>query len=369
MEVADAIETGVLRVFPDAEIVKIPVTDGGEGTVQTLINGLGGNYVPVLARDPLERPVKAFYGVFANKAILDMASASGLILITENERNPLIASTYGTGEIILSALEAGYTDIIIGIGGSATNDGGTGMARALGYRFLDAEGRELPLGGSALKHLVKIDDTDLSSLLRTANFHVACDVNNPLLGQQGASKVYAPQKGASEAMCNELEKGLTKLADVTEEWKGRAMREIPGAGAAGGLGFGLMAFCDAKLHSGIETVLNLLDFDAQLAGADFVITGEGRIDGQSIYGKVPIGVASRAQRKSIPVLAIVGSIGESASLVYSHGIDSVMTILDKPMLQETAMSRTTETLIDATERACRMIRMGLNISKHSHFTA
>ncbi len=362
MRVASLIEEGAARVFPDAEFVKLPIADGGEGTVDSLVEGLDGAIMGAEAADPLGRSVSTYFGAIGNNAVLEMASANGLTLLSNDELNPLAASTYGTGQLIAAALDAGFSDITIGIGGSATNDGGAGMAAALGYRLLDNDGKELALGCAPLAALAEIDDTNVHSLLKSATIHVACDVDNPLLGEQGASRVYGPQKGATPQMLQILDIALGHFADVTEGWKGRRMRDIPGAGAAGGLGFGLMAFCDAKMRSGIDTILDLIDFEAVLSGTDLVITGEGRIDGQSIHGKVPIGVAARAKKRRIPVLAIVGDIGQGASAVYDYGIDALMSTVDKIMPFDEAMNRSRECLVDAAERACRILRMGLSIA-------
>ena len=363
LKVAGLIEEGAKVVFPDAEYVKIPIADGGEGTEEVLVSGLGGETVTVKAEDPLGRPVDAFYGVVDGKAVLEMAAASGLPLLREHEKNPRIAGTYGTGQVLLAALEAGYRDITIGIGGSATNDGGAGLAQALGFRLLDADGAELPRGGAALAGLAEVDDSGATPLLRDAKIHVACDVDNPLLGEHGASVVYGPQKGADPGMVKELDDALECMADVVEKWKGRSMREIPGAGAAGGLGFGLTAFCNAEMKSGIDTILDLVDFEARINRADLVITGEGKLDGQSIRGKVPIGVAARAEPAGVPVLAVVGDIGKGASAVYEYGIDSIMSTVDRAMPLEEAIARSAECLVDAAERACRMIRIGMKITE------
>jgi len=362
LNAAYLIEKGAASVFPDAEYIKIPIADGGEGTVEALVSGLGGKTVSVRAEGPLGKPVEAFYGVVEGKAVLEMAAASGLPLLKENEKNPRIASTYGTGEVLLAALKDGYRDITIGIGGSATNDGGAGLAQALGYKLLNTEGKELPRGGAALADIASVDDSDVSPLIKDAKIHVACDVDNPLLGEQGASAVYGPQKGADPKMVKELDSALSRFADVVEQWKGTPIRDIPGTGAAGGLGFGLVAFCNAEIKSGIDTILDLVDFESKISGADLVITGEGRIDGQSIRGKVPIGVASRAQPADIPVLAIVGSIGDGAQAVYNYGIGSIMSTVDKPMPLDEAIARSAETLVDAAERACRMIRIGMRMN-------
>ncbi|MCK5734967.1 MAG: glycerate kinase, partial [Spirochaetaceae bacterium] len=276
-------------------------------------------------------------------------------------------STFGTGQVLLAALKAGYKDITIGIGGSATNDGGSGLARALGFKLFDTRGIELSQGGASLAKLASLDDSGVSPLLRNANIHVACDVDNPLLGDQGASAVYGPQKGADTAAVKELDSALTRFADVVEEWKGKPMRDIPGAGAAGGLGFGLVAFCNAEMKSGIDTILDLVDFENKITDADLIITGEGQIDGQSLRGKVPIGIAARAEPAGIPVLAIVGSIGSGAAEVYEYGIESIMSTVDKPMLLDEAIARSTVTLTDAADRACRMIRIGMKITGCSDY--
>jgi glycerate kinase len=365
LEVASLIEKGAKKVFPDSEYVKIPIADGGEGTVEALAEGLGGKIININATDPLGRTCKAFYGVVNGKAVIEMAAASGLPLLKEEEKNPAVTSTYGTGEIILAALKAGYRDITIGIGGSATNDGGSGMAKALGYRFLDNNGNEIKEGGAALTDLAVIDDSKVTPLLKEAVISVACDVDNPLTGENGASAVYGPQKGADNKMVMELDKALSHFADVVEKWKNKKLRDIPGAGAAGGLGFGLMAFCSAELKSGIDTILDLTNFDSIVKDADLVITGEGKIDGQSVRGKVPVGIASRTKPYNIPVLAVVGAMGEGASAVYKFGIDSIMTTVDRTMSLETAINRSSECLADAAERACRLIRIGFKIAEKS----
>ena len=362
LKVAGLIEKGARKVFPEARYVKIPIADGGEGTVEALVSGLGGEIVTVRVEDPLGRPVDAFYGVIDGKAVLEMAAASGLPLLKNNEKNPRKASTYGTGQVLMAAMEAGFRDITIGIGGSATNDGGAGMAQALGCRLLDRSGAELSRGGAALSDIASVDDSGVSPLLKDTVIHVACDVDNPLLGEHGASAVYGPQKGADPAMVKELDGALGRFADVVEKWKGRSMREIPGAGAAGGLGFGLTAFCDAEIKSGIDTILDLTDFNDKIRDAQLVITGEGKIDGQSVRGKVPIGVAARAKPAGLPVLAVVGDIGNGASAVYAYGIDSIMSTVDRAMPLEEAIARSAECLEDAAERACRMIRIGMEIA-------
>jgi glycerate kinase len=263
--------------------------------------------------------------------------------------------------LILDALENGVEEIILAIGGSATNDGGTGMASALGYRFLDAEGRTLPPGGAALASLARIDTTSVDPRLGKVRFRVACDVNNPLTGPTGASAVYGPQKGARPEDVKELDAALTRLSEVVAEQLGIKASETPGAGAAGGLGYGLLVFCGAVLERGIDLVLDALDFESRLDGIDLVITGEGKLDGQTAYGKVPVGISGRAKKLGVPVLAIAGDIGDDIEAVYDNGIDAVMSTVNRAMSLEEAMSRSRELLIDAAERAMRMIQIGINL--------
>ena len=359
---AEAIGKGVHLVFPDAELIEIPVADGGEGTVEALTDSLKGKVVTKRVRGPLGDTVDAEYGILPGDiAVIEMASASGLPLVPENKRNPLLTSTFGTGQLILDAIEKGCSEIILGIGGSATNDGGTGMARALGFSFLDSFGNELPEGGGSLKDLADIDDSKMDERILETKILVACDVTNPLIGPKGASFIYGAQKGASPSDIKLLDTALGKLAKIINSKYCRANENIPGAGAAGGLGYGLMEFCGGELKSGIEIVLDLIKFDDFLDGADLVISGEGRIDGQSVYGKVPVGIARRAKKKNIPVLVVVGDIGPEVEAVYNHGIDAVMSSVNKAMSLEEAMSRVYELLIDSSSRALRMIKIGMEL--------
>lgn len=359
---AEAIGKGVHLIFPDAEIIEIPVADGGEGTVESLTDSLKGRFVKKSVKGPLGDSVDAEYGILPGKvAVIEMASASGLPLIPENKLNPLISSTYGTGQLIIDAMDNGCREIILGIGGSATNDGGTGMARALGFKFLDSSGSELREGGGFLTDLVSIDDSEMDERISGTKFLVACDVTNPLTGSKGASYIYGAQKGASLSDIKHLDSALGKLAEIVNSKYNRANHNKPGAGAAGGLGFGLMEFCGGDLRSGIEIVLDLIKFDNYLDGVDLVISGEGRIDGQSVYGKVPVGIAGRAKKKNIPVLVIVGDIGPKVEEVYDHGIDAIMSSVNKAMDLEEAMSRSYELLIDSSSRAMRMIKIGMEL--------
>ena len=362
LRAAEAIGKGVHVVFPDADLIKIPVADGGEGTVEALTDSMNGEIIHKAVNGPLGEVVDAEYGILPGEvAVIEMASASGLPLVPDNKRNPLITSTYGTGQLILDALNRGCKEIILGIGGSATNDGGTGMARALGYQFLDSSGNELAEGGGSLVNLAEIDDSEVDDSIFETKFFIACDVTNPLTGLEGASHIYGAQKGASPKDIEVLDGALGKLAAVVSNKYGRVNENISGAGAAGGLGFGLMEFCAGELKSGIEIVLDLINFDDYLDGVDLVISGEGRIDGQSVYGKVPVGIAGRAKKKDIPVLVIVGDIGPKVEAVYDHGIDAVMSSVNRAMSLEEAMSRSYELLIDSSARAMRMIKIGMDL--------
>jgi len=358
LTVAGLIEEGILRVFPGAEILKIPVADGGEGTVEAVITGAGGKWQESAVNDPLGRGIMARWGTTENFAVIEMAEASGLPLLADQERNPLLTSTYGTGQLIEEAMNQGYRNLLVGLGGSATNDGGIGMARALGLRFLDKDGQEISDGGGDLHRLHRIDMQNLDPRIIETEITIASDVTNPLLGEKGATATYSAQKGADEAMMRLLEEGLAQLADITEQKLGKPYRNIPGAGAAGGLGFGLMAFCGAHISSGIDTVLDYMDFDGLITGADLVITGEGRMDGQSMYGKVPVGIAQRCKTRSIPVLAIVGDMLGSMEKIYEQGIGSVMSTVPRAMPLKEALEHSSELLIDAAERAMRMIAIG-----------
>ncbi|MFO7848526.1 MAG: glycerate kinase [Spirochaetia bacterium] len=360
--VADAIEKGVYRVFPEAVIEKVPIGDGGEGTVEALVAANEGDFLSERVSGPLGAPVEASYGIIdENTAVLEMASASGLDLISQDERDVKRTSTYGTGELIKHALDQGVREIIIGIGGSATNDGGTGMARALGYRFLDSEGRELPPGGAGLSMLERIDTHGVDPRIREATFRVACDVSNPLVGESGASAVYGPQKGAHPADVEILDKALGRLGEVVSRQLGIDAMDEPGAGAAGGLGYGLTVFCGASLETGIDIVLDAVNFEKRIEDVELVITGEGKIDGQTSYGKVPIGVARRAKQHGVPVLVIAGDIGEGIEGVYEAGIDAVMCTVNRAMSLDEAMSRSRELLTDASERSMRMVRLGFGL--------
>lgn len=349
---------GILRADPEAVVERIPMADGGEGLVEAVLEAVPGRLETAEVKDPLGRHVKASYGILEdNTAVIEMAAASGLPLLAGGERNPLRTTTYGTGELIRRALDQGCRKILIGIGGSATNDGGAGMAQALGVRLTDGEGKELPFGGGELGRLQNIDVSGIDPRLAHTRITVACDVENPLCGEKGASAVYGPQKGATPEMVDILDKNLARFARIAGERLGKDVAKAPGAGAAGGLGAGLMLFCGGEMKSGIETMLEIADFDGKLKGTDIVITGEGRIDYQSVYGKVPVGVAKRVKKQAdIPVIALVGGIGERAEETYAYGIDSVFSIMAGPADLAYAMENTGRLMTDAAERVMRLIK-------------
>ena len=339
-EVADAFALGWKSVLPECEVRKVSIADGGEGTVDALVETLDGEYIEVEVSDPLGRPIQARYGVVdgGKTAVMEMSAASGLPLLTPEERNPLKTSTFGTGEMIADALQRGCRKLLIGIGGSATNDGGLGMLRALGFRLLDKEGCELSGDGSSLERLVQIDNSDAMKELSEAEFIVACDVNNPLYGERGAAYVYAPQKGADAVMVERLDAGLRNYSRVVEELNGEAVADMPGAGAAGGLGAGFKAILGAKLERGIDMVLGAMHFDRIIEGSDLVVTGEGRLDRQTVMGKAPSGVLQAASAQSIPTIAIGGAVAWCEELA-SSDFTALLPIVAGPVSLEVAMRR------------------------------
>ena len=352
IEVARSIEMGILDVFPSCDIVKVAVADGGEGTMDALCQSLGGKVVRIPVEDPIGRTINASYVILedGNTAVLEMSSASGLTLLTPAERNPMLTSTYGTGQLIDDAIGRGCRRFLVGIGGSATNDAGMGMLTALGYRFLDAEGNELPGAGASLSKVCGIDCTRVSQAVRDSEFIVACDVDSPLYGPDGAAYVFAPQKGADPDMVKALDDGLRHYADVVASYTGKIpmhggpsctgetsiMKDaasMPGAGAAGGLGYAFVAFFGARLQRGVDMVLDAVGFDSIIEGADLVITGEGRIDAQTLTGKTPYGDLQRASRQNIPVIALAGSV----ALDDSSGFTAIRQITPPDMQLSEAM--------------------------------
>lgn len=359
---AQAIERGVRRAEPAAETALVPVADGGDGTLEALAGSSGGQIFRSIVAGPLGQAVEAAWGVMGDgqTAVVEMAQASGLALLPPARRNPRTATTQGTGEIIREALEQGYTRIIVGLGGSATNDAGAGMAAALGVKFRDRQGKVLPRGGAALARLESIDLSGRHPGLDAAEIIGATDVTNPLCGPEGASAVYGPQKGASPEVVAELDAALANFARVAQRDVGMdfLQEEYPGAGAAGGLGAGLMAFAGATLRSGIDLVCQALNFEEQVRDADLVITGEGRADVSTIYDKSPVGVARKAAAYGVPTIILAGSLGEGYEELYQHGIAAVVCIADQPMTFERSLARTEELLEGAAERAIRLWRVG-----------
>jgi glycerate kinase len=354
-QAASAIASGVREVFPEAEVVEVPVADGGEGTVEALVSAHRGDYRTAEVEGPLGDPVKAMYGLIeaGRTGVVELASASGLTLIANERRDPRKTSTYGFGQLLEEVRAAGVAQVIAGIGGSATNDGGAGMAHALGFRLLDAAGIELPRGGAALARLERIDPSGFDPRWQSVNVMVACDVTNPLTGPQGASAVYGPQKGADGEMVRELDAALAKLAAVIERDLGKRVADVPGAGAAGGAGAGLIAFLDARLVPGAPLVVEASGFDAELEGADLVITGEGRADSQTAYGKAPGEVAKRAKEARIPVLLIAGSKGPGWEVLSGLGVTAMVALDEEGNNLQQLMLDAGETLRRATVRACQ----------------
>ncbi|NHB93034.1 glycerate kinase [Photorhabdus cinerea] len=328
-QVAEAIEQGFREIYPQAEYIKLPMADGGEGTVESMVAAMNGQVIHLSVTGPLNQPVDSFFGILGDEktAIIEMAATSGLHLVPIEQRNPLITTTYGTGELILAALDKGVRKIILGIGGSATNDGGAGMMQALGAHLLDISGKELKAGGAALSQLAEIDLSGLDSRLSHTEIIVACDVTNPLCGELGASAIFGPQKGATPEMVKELDAALRHYGEKIEFLTETRVIDVPGAGAAGGMGASLLGWLNAKLQPGIDIVISTLKLEEALQGANLVITGEGRIDSQTIYGKTPIGVARIAKKYAIATIALVGSMSKDYSIVHDHGLDAVFSII------------------------------------------
>lgn len=326
---AQAIQRGFAEVFPQADYLCLPIADGGEGTVEAMVAATGGKIIAHRVTGPMGAPVNGFYGVTGagHTAIIEMAAASGLMLVEPTLRDPLRATSYGTGELIRHALDAGLRHIILGIGGSATVDGGTGMAKALGVQFLDEQGAPIAEGGGDLHRLAKIDVSNLDTRLAQCVIEVACDVDNPLTGPRGAARVFGPQKGATPEAVEQLEDGLTTYARLLQRLTEHPVLQMSGGGAAGGMGIAACVFLGAKLRPGIEIVLNAVGLEQAVQGASLVITGEGRIDSQTAGGKAPLGVAQVAQRHNVPVIGIAGVLGEGAEIVHQHGIDAAFSIL------------------------------------------
>lgn len=368
LDAARMLDTAARRHFSPLETVLVPVADGGEGTVDALILATGGQYRTARVTGPLGEPVDAAYGMLPDgeTAVLEMAQASGLPLVPRERRNPLHTSSYGTGEMMLDAIRAGATKLLIGIGGSATNDGGMGMLSALGWRFLDANGALIHPCGAGLAQVASVDGSCQDPALANVSITVICDVNNPLLGPEGATRVYGPQKGADAAMLEALEAGMARYARKMEEALGRDIAAAPGAGAAGGMGAALAGVLGATLRSGIDAILDAVRFDAILENADLVVTGEGRMDGQSIrFRKVPAGVALRCRQKGVPLVALVGGMAEGAHGLYDLAEASIVTTINAAMPIEEAMANANALFEDAADRLFRMLAIGSRLGNRA----
>ncbi len=363
LRAAEAMAEGVRRVSPEVDTVLVPVADGGDGTLETLVEASGGEVRTSEVTGPLGERRTAVWGAMGDgrTAVIEMARTSGLALVAVEDRNPLIATTYGLGEAMRDALDAGFRRFIVGIGGSATNDAGAGMAQALGARLLDAGGADLPPGGAALAGLDRIDLAGLDARISDSDVAVACDVSNPLTGPEGASAVYGPQKGATPEMVRQLDAALVHLVDVVRRDLGVEIETVPGAGAAGGLGGGMIGFLGGRLQAGVDIVLSAVGLEDRLEGADLVLTGEGSVDYQTVYNKAPIGVARLAKARGIPVVAIAGSLGEGYKEVHDHGIDAALVITSGPMTLAQASDRAHELVTDAAEQAMRLMVAGSRV--------
>ena len=364
IEVASAIEFGFKKVYPDAVFIKLPIADGGEGTVEALIIATGGHKVTTNVVGPLGVRIKSFYGVCGDglTAVIEMAASSGLDLVSIEERNPLITTSYGTGELIQMALDAGYRKFIIGIGGSATNDAGAGMLQALGVQFLDKNGKEIGFGGENLADLAKIDISGIDPRLEESKIEVACDVNNPLTGHCGASAVFGPQKGATPQMVKTLDNCLCHFVNIVKRDLCKEIDKQPGAGAAGGMGAALQSFLNAQLRSGIEIVIEHTKFRDLVQDANLVITGEGRIDGQSILGKAPVGIAKIANEYDVPVIAFAGSLGSDSYVVKDHGINAVFSVVNSPCTLKDALTSAMENVRLTAENVASVIKLTSDFS-------
>ncbi|MBO9606760.1 MAG: glycerate kinase [Paenibacillaceae bacterium] len=361
-EAAKAIARGVAKAAPQAETVLVPVADGGEGTADSLVAATGGHSIAVTVAGPLGEPVRAAYGVLGDgvTCVVEMASASGLVLVPEARRNPLLTTTYGTGELIRHALDSGYRRFILAIGGSATNDGGIGMLQALGLKLSDADGAPIAAfaGGAELTRIAAIDDGEWDARIRESAFTIACDVNNPLVGPQGASHVFGPQKGATPDMAAALDRGMTQWADHVERHTGVRLHDMPGAGAAGGIGGAFRAFFPATMQPGVDIVMEMTKLAHHMEGAALAFTGEGRIDAQTAMGKTPLGVATVARKLGVPVFVLAGSVGDGIGPLHKRGITAVVSIVSGPMALTDAIRDAETLLADAAEQLTRAYLAG-----------
>ena len=365
MEAGQAIEEGVKCVYQNAEVVVRPLADGGEGTVEALVEGMGGIFVTKEVTGPLGEKVETTYGIIESKddlsktAIIEMSAAAGITLVPEESRNPMNTTTYGVGELILDAIERGCRHFIVGIGGSATNDGGVGMLQALGYDFLTREGKSISYGGNGLRELARIEETNVHPMLKECTFKVACDVTNPLCGENGSSAIFGPQKGATPEMVQELDQLLLHYAELSKKINANADRFYPGTGAAGGMGFAFLTYTNATLESGIQIVLTETKLEELIITADVVVTGEGRLDGQTALGKAPIGVASLAKKHQKKVLAFAGAVTPDAKECNQHGIDAFFPILRGVVTLKEAMNKEVahQNMVDTVEQVFRVVEM------------
>ena len=364
LSAAEAAKTGILRVFPQAEVVLCPVADGGDGTLETLVEVSGGKVRVCSVQNPIGETIQAQWGAMGDgvTAVIEMARTSGLALLSLAERDPLNASTYGLGQAISEALDEGFRRFIVGIGGSATNDAGAGMAQALGANLLDGHGNAINFGGAALANLQTVDISNMDSRIKESKFLVACDVSNPLTGAEGASAVYGPQKGATPEMVQSLDDALSNFATVVKKDLKKDVSEISGAGAAGGLGAGMMAFMGAELKAGVDIVLDTVNLRDKLSSVDLVITGEGGMDFQTVYNKAPIGVARIASEHNIPTIAIAGLLGSNFKIVHEHGILAATSIVNGPITLEEASERAFELISDSVEESLRFISVGMDLA-------
>lgn len=360
LEVARAIEAGFREIFPEAEYAKVPVADGGEGTAETLVEATGGVLVRLPVTGPLGAPVAGFFGISGDGglAVIEAAAANGLVLVPPERRDPRVTTTRGVGELIRAALDRGARHLIVGIGGSATNDGGAGMLQALGVKLEDASGAEIGAGGAALAGLARIDASGLDPRLKDCLIEVACDVDNPLCGPNGASAIFGPQKGATPAMVAELDANLARFARLIAETLGVAVAEAPGAGAAGGLGAALLGFLGADLRPGVDIVTRAVGLAEAVRDADLVITGEGRIDGQTAHGKTPIGVARVAKRFGKPVIGIAGCLTDEAGQVHAHGIDAIFSVLYRACTVQEALAEAENNLRVTARNVAAVVALG-----------
>ena len=359
-EICEAMEKGILRVFPKSTVQHVPMADGGEGSTEAVVDATGGEYIQKVVQGPLEEKVEATFGIHGDgkTAVIEMAEASGLQLLTPEERNPLYTTSYGTGELIRHCLDEGMKNIILCIGGSATNDGGVGMAQALGYQFKDKDGNEIRRGGKYLKDIASIDTSNVHEHLASCEVLVASDVDNPLTGPEGAAAVFGPQKGATPEMVKELDEGLKHLEKMIEKNLGKSVGHIPGAGAAGGLGAGLLAFTEAKLERGVEIIVEATRLKEKVKDADVVFTGEGQIDFQTKYGKTPMGVVTAVKEvnEKAKVIAISGSIGEDVETLYDLGFDGIFGTIASPGELDKVLKNTLENVSRVTEAVCRILK-------------